>query len=93
MDIPQTPNNENMVPFVDVQSESGNIKGIAYHPDTQQLWIKFAGKNGSESIYLYESFPAGKADEFIATAPNANDSTGTFFHAQIKGQYEYRKVS
>ena len=64
-------------------SESGNISGISYDDETQDLTITFGSR-----VYVYHNVPEETALGF-ESAPSA----GGYLNSFIKGLYEYERVS
>jgi hypothetical protein len=62
--------------------ESSMIQGLSYDPDRQTLGIVFR----DSGRYLYDGVPEPVFAAFCR-APSA----GTFFNAQIKGRYGFRR--
>jgi lysyl-tRNA synthetase class 2 len=65
------------------KSDSSFIESAGYDSQTSTLGITF--KNGE--VWNYAAVPSGVWDQF----KNAK-STGTFFHAYIKGRYTENQV-
>lgn len=62
--------------------ESSNIDSVGYDADNKRLTIRFlTGKT-----YHYNGVDPGTLDEFMKA-----ESKGKFFHANIKGKYEFEK--
>jgi hypothetical protein len=64
------------------QVESGLIKSLEYDAERRVLTVEF-NRGG---VYEYEDFPPTEWANF-----DKADSKGKFFHAYVKGQYQYRK--
>ena len=63
--------------------KSSMIKQVFYKPDTFSMRVQF--HNGS--IYQYENVGKGTYEQLIQA-----DSVGKFFHAQVKGRYDWKRV-
>jgi len=63
---------------------SSVLAGFRYHPDCQQLCLRF--QNGE--LYLYETVPSGVVQGLIA-AP----SPGGYFNSAIRGSFPCRRLS
>jgi hypothetical protein len=71
--------------FVPVNSSS-NILGVAYDPEDKSLYVQFMGRTAS--TYKYSN-----VDESVFTNMMNAESKGRFLHNEIKGVYEYERVS
>lgn len=71
-----------MAPMLPVQSSQ--IGSIGYDAATQTLYVQF--KRGG--LYSYENVPAEKWQRFQAA-----ESKGKFLGAEIKGHFNYKKLS
>lgn len=70
-------------PKVFIPVASTMLNGVSYDSETSQLYVQF--KNGS--TWEYDDVPAEVADGLTA-----GGSAGSFFHNQIKDQYDGRSV-
>lgn len=72
--------------------ESSQIFAIGYDQITRTLAIQFVshagGQRNAGSIYTYSNVPLETAIAFTQA-----ESIGKFFGANIKGKFEFRKVS
>jgi lysyl-tRNA synthetase, class II len=68
---------------ISFSSESGNITGITYDDETQELTVNFA--HGGK--YLYHDVPEETAVGF-ESAPSA----GGYLHSFIKGLFGYERI-
>jgi len=66
---------------------SSNIKAVGYDPEEFKLYVRFAGKNDSSSLYSYEGVSQEVFDELINV-----ESKGKFIHSEIKSNYKYAKI-
>lgn len=62
---------------------SNNVKAYGYDAVAEELHMQFLGG----SLYVFAHVPAS-----IYSGLEAAKSKGSFFHANIKGQYPHRKV-
>jgi hypothetical protein len=62
---------------------SSNVSAVAYDPDAQLLHVRF----NSGHQYAFTNVPEDVHSSFL----NA-DSAGKFFHENIKGQYDYKRI-
>ncbi len=62
---------------------SSQIDAVGYDAETGTLFIEFKGG----STYSYADVPAEVAEQLLAAG-----SVGSFFAANIKGQYSFGKV-
>ena len=76
--------------WIDVNSSSGNVTAIKYDPQTKTLSVRFAGKAPSE--YEHYNVPQDLAQAFCDTAPNFNNSTGSFYAKNFAKGYGYKRV-
>lgn len=69
---------------------SSQLVGIGYDPSTQTLELEFPkGKTQPQgSVYQYTNVPQETWD-----ALRAAESKGSYFIRNIKGKFDYRKVS
>ena len=65
-------------------TDSSQIAEIGYSPNTQILTVQFKRKG---VWYAYADVPAHIHDEFTKAK-----SKGKFFHKNIRGAYEYRRI-
>lgn len=72
------------IPNKQIVEKSSQIVGIGYDPEAHILYIEF--KRGS--WYSYADVPENIYEEFRA-AP----SVGKYFFANIKGKYDYARVT
>lgn len=63
--------------------KSSNLQGVAYNPDTLELYVQFS--NGTE--YAYSDVPESDYDGLLNAA-----SVGSYFNDNIKNAYTYRRV-
>ena len=70
------------IELIPVVSESGNIKRIGFDLMTGILLVEFAGG----IFHAYPNTPFSLANEFLATAPSMETSTGKFHYAHIRGR-------
>lgn len=64
--------------------ESSNLEAASYNTITNELDIQFKGG----SIYRYSDVPESVYQDLLDA-----DSHGKFFHTNIKGMYEFEKLS
>lgn len=65
------------------------FSAIGYDAETETLVVIFRRNNGGKGAkYAYYDFPAYMWERFTAA-----DSLGTFLNKEIKGYYEYEKLS
>jgi len=64
--------------------DSSNIEAIRYDADNQELYVQFL----SGGTYSYHNVP-----EEIFTQLSEAPSKGSFLNREIKGTYEYSKLS
>lgn len=73
---------------------SSQIDSTGYDAATRTLEIAFHGRKDKDgkptapSVYQYKDFPPEKWAAFQAA-----ESKGKYFGAEIKGKYQYQKVS
>lgn len=65
--------------------ESSNLKTITYDSEDQNLIIEFKGKENNR--YQYKNVPEELVENFLKS-----ESKGKFFHSDIKGKYEFKKI-
>lgn len=68
-----------MVPVV-----SSNLSSVGYEAETQTLYVTFT--NGS--TYTYEAVPEDVYQGLLSA-----ESVGKYLNQNVKGHYDYRKVS
>lgn len=66
--------------------ESSNLKTLTYDSEDQNLIIEFKGKENNR--YQYKNVPEELVENFLKS-----ESKGKFFHSDIKGKYEFKKIS
>ncbi len=66
-----------------VYVSSRDIRSVGYDPATSTLEIEF----NSGGVYQYEGVP-----ELVHDALMSAGSKGSYFHADIKGRYPFKKV-
>lgn len=68
---------------------SSQLASIGYDPSTQTLEVEFsAGKRSPASVYQYDNVPPETWD-----ALRSAESHGSYFIRNIKGRFNYRKIS
>lgn len=68
---------------------SSQLASVGYDPGTQTLEIEFNNhRGGPTSVYQYDNVPP-ETHTAMMKAP----SQGSYFYANIKGKFAYRKVS
>jgi hypothetical protein len=65
------------------QVESSNLAAVGYNPFAAVLTIAFHG----DRVYQYFGVPVGVYWDLLQA-----DSQGRFFHAHIKGRFDYRRI-
>lgn len=70
-----------------VPVKSSTIAAVGYHVGWQMLFIKFQGGEREGSVYLYLNVD-GKVHRKMMEA----ESTGKFFHSEIKHKYVTAKI-
>ena len=69
--------------------DSDCFSAIGYDEETETLVVIFRQNNGGKGAkYAYYDFPSYMWERFTAA-----DSLGTFLNKEIKGYYEYEKLS
>jgi hypothetical protein len=64
--------------------ESSNVAEVGYDADSETLVVLF--HNGG--MYAYDGVPATTFDQMVGA-----ESVGKFFNTNVKGKYDFRKVS
>jgi lysyl-tRNA synthetase class 2 len=67
-----------------VHVESAAIRAIDYDPPQRRLLVTFA----SGELYEYDDVPRRVHRAFVEA-----ESKGRFFQSEIRGRYDYRKLS
>lgn len=63
---------------------SSHLRSVGYEPNTRKMHIEF--KNGA--VYEYQGVP----EQFHKTLTEA-DSTGSFFHENVKPHFDGRRIN
>ena len=71
-----------------VSVESSNLKSVGYDEKNSQLYIDFKKAGGGKSSYVYYNVPKDIYDELLEA-----DSKGQYLFNNIKGVYNYKKIS
>ena len=83
-----TPVTPEDIPLQDTPN-SDCFSAIGYDAETETLVVIFRHNNGGKGAkYAYYDFPADMWERFTAA-----DSLGRFLNKEIKGHYEYEKLS
>lgn len=83
-----TPATPEDIPLQDTPN-SDCFSAIGYDAETETLVVIFRHNNGGKGAkYAYYDFPADMWERFTAA-----DSLGWFLNKEIKGYYEYEKIS
>jgi hypothetical protein len=72
--------------YVEPFNKSETIALIGYDQDTEDMEVQFRARKGILS-YVYSAVPKPIAEALVKA-----ESPGTFFHANVKGLYPFRKL-